>query len=64
MLTDYRIIVLFRSHSQPKNYSEFPLNYHVSWHLHRILRVTLKDAMDVDGLEQLYLLDYQSMRAE
>lgn len=54
-------IIYFSSYVQPRNYNAYHLDYHISWHLHRILRVALKDTLDVQGLEQLYLLDYQSM---
>jgi hypothetical protein len=45
---------------QPKNYDEHLYNYHLSWHLHKILRAIIDDnVMDFEGLEQWNLLDYE-----
>jgi hypothetical protein len=66
--TSYHLLQLFchpanypiRTVLQPKSYDEHPLNYHLSWHLHKILRAIMKDnVMDVQGPEQWNLLDYE-----
>jgi hypothetical protein len=66
--TSYHLLQLFchpasypiRTVLQPKSYDNHPLNYHLSWHLHKILRTVIKDnVMDVQGPEQWNLLDYE-----
>jgi len=45
---------------QPKNYDEHLFNYHLSWHLHKVLRAIIDvEIIDSEGLEQWNLLDYE-----
>jgi len=66
--TSYHLLQLFchpanypiRTVLQPQSYDKHPLNYHLSWHLHKILRAVKEDnVMDVQGPEQWNLLDYE-----